>query len=180
MAVTRTRLGLPGTAILVGVVLLVFALYRPLAPLRRALFSFGRPAAPATAPRAGAPAAPAPAPAVAAEEPSELTRGLNAPEMDVQSDLRIVNGLFLAYRGSTHQLDPVGENAELTAALRGRNKLGFAFIPAGCTAVNAKGELCDRWGTPYFFHALGGDRMEIRSAGPDRVMWTADDAVLTP
>jgi len=180
MAVSRTRLGLPGTAILIAVVLLVFALYRPLAPFRRALFSFGRTPAPTAAPHAPAAPAPAGAPAAAAEEPSELTRGLNDPGTNVDSDLRIVNELFLAYRGSTHQLDPVGENAELTAALRGRNKLGFAFIPAGCTAVNAKGELCDRWGTPYFFHALGGDRMEIRSAGPDRVMWTADDAVLTP
>jgi hypothetical protein len=180
MAITRPRLGLPGSALLAGVVLLVLALYRPLAPLRRALWSPGRAAAPAAAPRAGGPTGPAPAAATAAEEPSELTRGLNDPSSDVRSDLRIVDGLFLAYRGATHRLDPVGENAEVTAALRGRNPLGFAFIPAGCPAVNAKGELCDRWGTPYFFHALAGDRMEIRSAGPDRVLWTADDAVLTP
>lgn len=177
MAVTRPRLGLPGTALLVGVAVLVLALYRPLAPFRRALFSPGRTAAPAAAAHAALPAV---ATATGAEEPSELTRGLNAPGRDVQSDLRIVNELFLAYRGATHQLDPVGENAEITAALRGRNKLGFAFIPADCAAVNAKGELCDRWGTPFFFHALAGDRMEVRSAGPDRVMWTADDAVLTP
>jgi len=158
-----------------AVLLLVFALYRPLAPLRRALLGGGRPP-PAAARPQPAPAPPAPA----AEAPSELTRGLNAPNTDVAADLRLVNQLFLAYRSATHGLDPVGENAEVTAALRGKNRLGFAFIPAGCPAVNARGELCDRWGTPYFFHALAGNRMEIRSAGPDRVMWTADDAVLTP
>jgi hypothetical protein len=44
--------------------------------------------------------------------------------------------------------------------------------------MNSNGELMDRWGTPIFFHALSKDQMEIRSAGPDRVMWTADDVIL--
>ena len=44
--------------------------------------------------------------------------------------------------------------------------------------VNARGELVDNWDTPYFFHQLSRTEMEIRSAGPDRRMWTADDLVL--
>jgi len=163
-----------------AILLLVFALYRPLAPLRRALFGGGRPAPAAAYPRPAPAPLPAGAKPYAGEEPSELTRGLNSPGTDVQSDLRLVNGIFLAYRSATHGLDPVGENAEITAVLRGKNRLGFAFIPAGCPAVNTRGELCDRWGSPYFFHALAGDKMEVRSAGPDRVLWTADDAVFTP
>jgi hypothetical protein len=98
----------------------------------------------------------------------------------VHSDLRLINEIFIAYRGAVRSGNPVGENAEITAALLGRNRLGFAFIPAGNPAVNARGELCDRWGTPYFFHQLSGEKMEIRSAGPDRKLWTADDQVLTP
>ena len=43
-----------------------------------------------------------------------------------------------------------------------------------------KGELCDRWGRPFFFHQLSGTKMEIRSAGPARQLWTDDDVVLTP
>jgi hypothetical protein len=43
--------------------------------------------------------------------------------------------------------------------------------------INARGELVDYWGTPFFFHQLSGTEMEIRSAGPDRVMWTVDDLV---
>jgi len=38
--------------------------------------------------------------------------------------------------------------------------------------------LVDAWGTPYFFHQLAAMEMEIRSAGPDKVMWTADDLVI--
>jgi hypothetical protein len=92
----------------------------------------------------------------------------------------MINGVFIAFRGATRQLNPIGENREITAALTGKNTLGFAFIPPDCPAINAAGELCDRWGTPYFFHQLSGQRMEIHSAGPDRKMWTGDDEVLTP
>jgi len=44
--------------------------------------------------------------------------------------------------------------------------------------INAKGELVDYWGTPFFFHQLSGTQMEIHSAGPDRQMWTGDDIVI--
>jgi hypothetical protein len=113
-------------------------------------------------------------------ERSHLADGLNSPDKDVHSDLRIINRIFIAYRGAVRDGDPVGENVEITAVLKGKNRLGFAFVPADCPALNAKGELCDRWGTPYFFHQISGEKMEIRSAGPDRRLWTADDEVLTP
>jgi len=133
---------------------------------------------------ASVPAVPTPAPiavaAPTASERSHLVDGLNSPQGDVHADLRMLNDTFIAFRGATHGLDPIGENAEITAALLGHNRLGFAFIPPDCGAINAKGELCDRWGSPYFFHQLSGEKMEIRSAGPDRVLWTADDEVLTP
>ena len=44
--------------------------------------------------------------------------------------------------------------------------------------VNARGELVDNWGTPFFFHSLSRTEMEIRSAGPDHKMWTGDDLVM--
>ena len=65
-------------------------------------------------------------------------------------------------------------------ALRGRNRLGLAFLPARHPALNEHGQLVDRWGTPYFFHALSSTRMEIRSAGPDQRMYTEDDVRLSP
>jgi hypothetical protein len=114
------------------------------------------------------------------EQPSQLAVGLNSPTGDIRADLRILNQVFVAYRAALHNGNPVGENNEITAALTGRNGLGFAFIPKDCPAVNTKGELCDRWGKPYFFHQISGEKMEIRSAGPDKVLWTDDDVVLTP
>src|SRR5580698_1902534 len=108
---------------------------------------------------AGLPAAPGrtdrPAAAVPGiEEPSRLADGLNSPATDARADLRLVDQLFVAYRSALRTGNPVGENVEITAALTGRNRLGFAFIPAGNPAINKKGELCDRWGTPYFFHQI--------------------------
>jgi hypothetical protein len=75
--------------------------------------------------------------------------------------------------------NPVGTNPEITSALNGANPkhVKFLRIDAGLQ-VNEKGELVDPWGTPYFFHQLSRTQMEIRSAGPDRVMWTGDDLVI--
>lgn len=74
--------------------------------------------------------------------------------------------------------NPVGTNAEIMAAVMGKNPRQAKLGPPEGMQMNEKGELLDRWGTPYFFHALSRDHMEIRSAGPDRVMWTEDDPVL--
>ncbi len=114
------------------------------------------------------------------DAPSQLADDLNSPKSDIHADLRLLNDLFMHYRSAVRDDNPVGDNADITAVLTGRNRLGFAFIPKDHPAINANGELCDRWGTPYFFHQLSGEEMEIRSAGPDRKLWTADDEVLTP
>jgi hypothetical protein len=110
-----------------------------------------------------------------------LADELNAPGGDIHHDLMILQDIFIAWRTNyPHDGNPVGENNEITAALTGGNSLQLALIPANHPAINAGGELCDRWGTPFVFHQLSGTRMEIRSAGPDRKLYTADDAVLTP
>jgi hypothetical protein len=75
--------------------------------------------------------------------------------------------------------NPVGNNAEITRALLGENPKQANFLKAEAgQRINANGELVDGWGTPYFFHALSGTEMEIRSAGPDKKMYTADDDVI--
>jgi hypothetical protein len=112
---------------------------------------------------------------------SHLADDLNAPGKDIRSDLRVVSDVLDAFRTNfPHAGNPVGDNVDITAALTGKNKLRLALIPRDHPAINAAGELCDRWGTPFFFHAESGTRMGIRSAGPDRKMWTADDVVLDP
>jgi hypothetical protein len=70
---------------------------------------------------------------------------------------------------------PLSANEDWADLFRGRNAAREEFISARHIALNPQGQLVDRWGTPLFFHALGGGRYEIRSAGPDKKLWTSDD-----
>ena len=74
--------------------------------------------------------------------------------------------------------NPVGTNAEIMASVMGRNSRQAVLGPPEGMGLNSKGELVDDWGTPYFFHQLSRDVMEIHSAGPDKIMGTADDIVV--
>jgi hypothetical protein len=106
---------------------------------------------------------------------------LNAPNSTIGRDLDAMRQIFENWRSNfPHEGNPVGENVDIAAALTGGNRLGLVIIPKNHPALNARGEVCDRWGTPFRFHQLSGSRMEIRSAGPDRKFATADDAVWTP
>ena len=112
---------------------------------------------------------------------SGLALALNSPAHDIHADLRLVDTMLETYRSNfLAEGNPVGNNREITAALTGENRFRLVLIPPPHPAIDARGELCDRWGTPFFFHAESGTRMEIRSAGPDRAMFTSDDAVLSP
>ena len=82
------------------------------------------------------------------------------------------NSLLLAKSAANRSLSA---NEDWADFLRGKNAAHERFLPDEHPALNAKGQLIDRWGTLLFFHALGGSRFEIRSAGPDRKLWTADD-----
>jgi hypothetical protein len=141
----------------------------------------GTPSHASARPQTGAPATGAPSPSTETEPRIALADGLNAPDGDIHRDLTIVQDIFIAWRTNyPHDGNPVGENEEIMAVLTGGNSLQLALIPKNHPAINARGELCDRWGTPFVFHQLSGTQMEIRSAGPDRKLYTADDAVLTP
>jgi hypothetical protein len=75
--------------------------------------------------------------------------------------------------------NPVGTNPEITSQLTGNNPKHINFLNAEAgMRVNENAELVDPWGTPYFFHQLSGTDMEVRSAGPDKIMWTSDDLVV--
>jgi hypothetical protein len=70
--------------------------------------------------------------------------------------------------------NPVGTNAEIIKALNGGNEAHVNYLPAS-KRINGNGELMDAWGTPYFFHANSATELEVRSAGPDRKLYTSDD-----
>lgn len=84
--------------------------------------------------------------------------------------------MFRDYRTLTGE-NPVGTNEEMMKAIMGGNPKSAVLGPPEGHSVNENGELIDRWGSPYFFHQLAKDRLEIRSAGPDRRLWNEDDLI---
>ena len=116
------------------------------------------------------------APAEAGHSP--LADELNAPGRTASEDLAVVLNLFTQYRKRFEGYPSGEENAAFVNALAGNNPARLAFIDRANPAINAKGELCDRWETPLFFHLLSRDALEIRTAGPDREFYTVDDQII--
>jgi hypothetical protein len=95
---------------------------------------------------------------------------------EVAADFDRISLMLRDYRTLTGE-NPVGTNAEIMKAIMGGNPKGAQLAPPEGQTLNETGELLDRWGTPYFFHQLSKDLMEIHSAGPDRRRGTRDDIV---
>jgi len=99
------------------------------------------------------------------------------PESEItalESDLEHVGMMVRQFRDALGE-NPIGTNAEIMKAVLGDNlKQAKIGAPEGQN-LNGEGELVDRFGHPYFFHQVSKNQMEIRSAGPDGVMWTGDD-----
>lgn len=135
---------------------------------------------PRRSPEPGDPRLPPSAPAAAmAMDPHlrELSHSLNSPSHDTPQDLEIVNELLGLYQRATGA-HPSGDNADITAALVGSGPEGV-FLARSAPALR-DGQLMDRWGTPYWFHPVAANVTEIRSAGPDRQLFTGDDLVVNP
>ncbi|MCW5557649.1 MAG: hypothetical protein KIT22_07445 [Verrucomicrobiae bacterium] len=107
----------------------------------------------------------------------EMLRDYGDPAMSPHNDLKLLAGLLsnMAFLVKNVYDRPMSDNADWAAALLGRNPAQQRFLPDQHRALNAEGLLVDRWETPLFFHPLSRGRYEIRSAGPDRKMWTEDD-----
>ena len=116
-------------------------------------------------------------PLAASAQPFTLGSADSPPNMDAATVLSNMRVTINQYRSMFGE-NPVGTNAEITKALNGDNPKQARFIKEELgLRINGSGELVDYWGTPFFFHQLSGTEMEIHSAGPDKVMWTADDLV---
>jgi hypothetical protein len=90
---------------------------------------------------------------------------------DVQSVVMLLEEFRRAFGAM-----PTGElNDEVVRRLQGENPKGLAVLPKTHPNLNAQGELLDRWGTPYRFHPESAWETTVRSAGPDKTMWTSDD-----
>lgn len=95
------------------------------------------------------------------------------PEIDLTLMSRLMENSLLLLKSAAHR--PLSANEDWAALLRGQNAAHERFLPERHAALDSQGRLVDRWGTALFFHALGGGRYEIRSAGPDGKLWTSDD-----
>lgn len=102
-----------------------------------------------------------------------------SPETTALDDLNQVAELLDAVALLVKDLDrfPLPDNAAFTTFLQGKNPHRVAWIRPRHPAVSPEGELLDRWDSPLFFHRESWRRTELRSAGPDRKMWTDDDVV---
>ena len=95
------------------------------------------------------------------------------PENDLTLMSRLMENSLLLLKSAANR--PLSANEDWADLFRGRNGAREEFLPSRHIALNADGKLVDRWASPLFFHALGGGRYEIRSAGPDKKLWTSDD-----
>jgi hypothetical protein len=106
-----------------------------------------------------------------------ILTGYANPSLPPRNDLvlmaRAISSFLVIAKTATER--PLSANEEWSAALRGKRPGTDAWISEEHRALNHLGQLVDRWGTPLHFHALGGKKWQIRSAGPDHKLFTEDD-----
>ena len=107
---------------------------------------------------------------------------LNAPAADPAQDVATLHRIIVLYQRALHnrQGTPIGDDIDLARALTGHNPMRQTFLPPDHPALSANGHLIDRWGTPYHLHPRGNGAYEVRSAGPDRQLFTSDDLIANP
>ena len=114
--------------------------------------------------------------------PERLLEGYADPATPPIEDLRklhrVLSGYFSVVKDASR--NPIGGNADLAAALRGENPNRTVFVHPGHAVFSPDGLLRDRWDTPIVVHPEGWRRIELRSAGPDKTPYTADDLILNP
>lgn len=95
------------------------------------------------------------------------------PENDLKLMSRLMENSLLLLKSAANR--PLSANEDWADLLRGKNGAGERFLSDDHGALNEQHQLVDRWGSPLFFHAVGNSRYDLRSAGPDKTLWTEDD-----
>ena len=105
--------------------------------------------------------------------------GYAAPGGSDLEDMRMLAGSASAFLTIHKQAAerPLSANEEWSAALRGQRPGTSRWLDDGPPVFSTDGKIIDRHGTPVHFHALGDKAWEFRSAGPDKLLFTDDDAV---
>lgn len=126
----------------------------------------------------GAPESP-PSPAASAADSAgaRLLAADGSPREDLAALLDLVDTLLQTV--PVMQRPPLGFDTDLARALADPDLMGEAALPP-THPVLRDGRLVDRWGSPWLVHPLSSDVIQLRSAGPDRRLFTADDLVAPP
>jgi hypothetical protein len=112
---------------------------------------------------------------------SEYKRWLKASRMENEgvtpfdSETRGIAGGVQQYY-EVFQVYPKGGNREIARALFGENSRKLRILNWPERRLSADGEFLDPWGTPYQIEVTR-QKIEIRSAGPNRIFWDVDDQI---
>ena len=110
--------------------------------------------------------------------PHPLSTALGASQTSLQQEPAIVLDLLNAWRRSTGRYPVAEDNAALIRQLTQSSGNRPPLLNPNHPRINPDGVLVDGWGTPYFFHHISANYMEVRSAGPDRLLYSEDDLVV--
>ena len=97
------------------------------------------------------------------------------PETLPERELEILQELISLHQRGVGN-GTFGDNGDVTRSLVGDSEKG-AWLPRQSPRIR-DGQLLDRWGSPYWFHPNSGNQIEIRSAGPDKNLFSPDDIIL--
>ena len=87
--------------------------------------------------------------------------------------------IFNLYRARFGSFPSGEDNPQIMNALMGANPEKLPIFPLKHPRLSADGALLDAWKSPFFFHLISSDHMEIRSPGPDQEIYTPDDIVVS-
>jgi len=87
--------------------------------------------------------------------------------------------IFNSYRSRFGAFPSGEDNPQIMNALMGANPARLPIFPLSHPRLSETGALLDAWKSPFFFHLISSAQLEIRSAGPDREIYTDDDIVVS-
>ena len=101
------------------------------------------------------------------------TLSIDVVDASIERVQTLISGMLVAMKEPYRP--PMGDNHDISRALLGHNRYGDVWMNPDDSLLNEKGLLVDPWGSPYHFHPRSSDAIDIRSAGPDRILFTTDD-----
>ena len=107
--------------------------------------------------------------------PLAISFGAN-PEL-TSSEPGILLEILRFYRMEFGSFPAGQENSDIMNALTGNNPGKLPVFPRKHPRIDSAGRLLDAWGSPFVFHPISSQHLEIRSKGPDGEIFSPDDIV---